>query len=168
MRKPLLKIDTWHDEDYERNNKHEKRVVIVWLSTLIIAFVLWGLFFCLIAKVVHADEEYDTRAIKAIIGEAENQDSQGMLAVACAIRNRGTLKGVYGENAPRVKNHKYSDLTAIMAFVAWNDSELSQSCSFLQGATNWENIKAFGKPKWAYKMKETYRYKDHVFYKGVK
>jgi len=107
----------------------------------------------------------DENAVRAIIGEAENQGYQGMKAVACGIRNRGTLKGVYGLNAPRVKKHKYSEQTEAMALVAWETSSDPDECRFLGGARYWENVKAFGKPTWASKMIETYRHKDHVFYK---
>ncbi|MGN6643385.1 MAG: hypothetical protein ACTHKU_10355, partial [Verrucomicrobiota bacterium] len=42
----------------------------------------------------------DQSAIRAIVGEAANQGYRGMLAVAGAIRNRGTLQGVYGLHNP--------------------------------------------------------------------
>lgn len=38
------------------------------------------------------------QAVNAILGEAANQPYQSMLGIACAIRNRGSLKGVYGAN----------------------------------------------------------------------
>jgi hypothetical protein len=40
----------------------------------------------------------DADAVHAIIGEAGNQSDTAMLAVASALRNRGTLQGVYGVN----------------------------------------------------------------------
>lgn len=104
------------------------------------------------------------RAINAIIGEAENQGYMGQLYVACAIRNRGTLKGVYGENAPRVLGKKYSDVIYLQAETAWKLSATSDSCQDIKGATHWENIKAFGTPYWAKKMHKTFQYLDHVFY----
>ena len=42
-------------------------------------------------------------AVNAIIGEAGNQDYATQLAVACAIRHRGTLQGVFGLTNPVVK-----------------------------------------------------------------
>lgn len=104
----------------------------------------------------------DTATVHAIIGEAENQGYEGMLAVACAIHNRGTLKGVYGLYAKRVLNYSYSQKTLELARTAYNQS-LKEDIT--NGATHWENIGAFGKPYWINSMKETYRYKDHVFYK---
>lgn len=104
----------------------------------------------------------DKDAILAIIGEAENQGGIGMLAVACAIRNRGTLEGVYGIKAKRMINHQYSIATYKLAASAWLSS---QTYDITNGATHWENIRAFGRPYWVRDMVETYRYKDHVFYK---
>lgn len=115
-------------------------------------------------KAAHADEIKESDAIKAIIGEAENQGEQGMLAVAGAIRNRGTLKGVYGLRAPRVKKHLYSKETFFLAQRAW---AISATVDITKGADHWENIKAFGCPKWVKSCIETFRYKDHVFYKEI-
>lgn len=112
----------------------------------------------------HANGISTYRAVNAIIGEAENQGYTGMLAVACAIRNRGTLNGVYGEHAPRVINRKFSEKTTNMAIKAWAESQLHD---ITNGATNWENIKAFGCPSWVKACVEVFRYKDHVFYKEI-
>ena len=56
-------------------------------------------------------------ALNALIGEAGNQSDQAMLAVACALRNRGSLRGVYGVNNP-VVNHASPRLRA-RAAAAW-------------------------------------------------
>jgi hypothetical protein len=97
-------------------------------------------------------------AIRAIIGEASNQGYQGMLAVACGIRNRGTLQGIYGLRA------KHIDKEPIwvwdMAQKAWKESEHNR----IHPATHWENIKAFGRPYWVKDMILVYQYKDHNFY----
>lgn len=105
----------------------------------------------------------DARAINAIIGEAESEGYIGMMAVASAIRNRGTLKGVYGEKAPRVKKHLYSAKTYDMAQTAWWSSAIGQDMT--NGATHWENTKAFGVPYWAKSMVKTVTIGHHVFYR---
>lgn len=99
-------------------------------------------------------------AVKAIMGEASNQGADGMLAVACAIRNRGTLRGVYGVKA----KHIYKEPKQIwdQARAAWRKSA-SFDCT--NGATHWENTKAFGTPTWAKKMQLVYVCKDHRFYR---
>lgn len=132
-------------------------VIIIGILTL---WMVIGLIGCTVAS----ESINNKQAILAIIGEAENQDWEGMYAVACAIRNRGTLKGVYGIYALRVINHKYSKFTYALAELAWHNSEYRKD-DITNGATHWENINAFGKPYWVKDMVETFRYKDHVFYK---
>ena len=100
------------------------------------------------------------QAIKAIVGEAENQGFLGMQAVAEAIRNRGTLDGVYGLKSSRLK--KAPKWVFMQAEKAW---EASESSNLVKGATHWENIKAFGVPYWAKSMKKTATVKDHAFYR---
>lgn len=103
--------------------------------------------------------------IKAIIGEAENQGYTGMLYVACAIRNRGTLHGVYGLSAPRLKRLEATGKIYTQAKQAWEVSKDSPICFDIQGAKYWENTKAFGVPYWAQNMKVVFTYKDHQFFK---
>lgn len=103
------------------------------------------------------------QVILCVIGEAEDQGYDGMLAIAYAIRNRQTLKGVYGCKAKRVINRQYDDLTYKEAKKAWEASASGKDITM--GATHWENIKQFGKPYWVKKMKKTVQIKDHVFYK---
>lgn len=103
-------------------------------------------------------------AVKAILGEAENQGYKGMLAVAVGIRNRGTLRGVYGlkakrPNTPGLIPAEYWKL----ALKAWKESAVKK----LHNADHWENVKAFGTPDWAPSMKEVYRVGDHVFYRAT-
>lgn len=127
----------------------------------------------------------DENVILSIIGEGENQGYDGMIALAWAIHNRGTLKGVYGLHAPRVIHQKYTHRIYLDAKKAWEAvkkmAEWQQAgcvivrrhkmknvpCHYdpTEGATHWENINAFGKPYWVNSMNETYRLKDHVFYK---
>lgn len=48
---------------------------------------------------------------------------------------------------------------------AWAESETKDVTN---GATMWENIGAFGRPKWADKMEIAYSYKDHIFFREVR
>lgn len=101
------------------------------------------------------------KAVIAILGEAEDQGYKGMLAVAVGIRNRGTLKGVYGlraerPNTPGMIPAKYWK----MAEKAWAESERNR----IHNADHWENIKQFGKPFWVKGMKKICTIGDHVFY----
>ena len=101
----------------------------------------------------------ESKAVRAIIGEASNQGYQGMLAVAVGIRNRNTLKGVYGLNAKHID--KEPMWVWEQAKKAWKESETNR----IHSGTHWENIKEFGTPYWVKGMVEVYRYKDHIFYK---
>lgn len=73
-------------------NQHRLLIVVVSLATLLL-----GLLASRAATITTA------QAVDAIIGEAGNQSFTTQVAVACAIRNRGTLQGVYGVSNPVVK-----------------------------------------------------------------
>jgi hypothetical protein len=111
----------------------------------------------------HTADIPDDLAVKAIMGEASNQGYKGMLAVAGAIHNRGTLKGVYGVKARHI--YKEPQWVWAMAKKAWLESATND---ITNGATHWENIKAFGKPYWVKSMVKVFEYKDHIFYKESK
>ena len=115
---------------------------------------------CFLWSATGRAEVNPSQAIQAIVGEAENQGLTGMTAVAEAIRNRGTLKGVYGVKSPRLK--KAPKWVFAMAREAW---EKSQKTNLTNGATHWENTKAFGAPYWVSSMQKTATVKDHVFYR---
>lgn len=87
-----------------------------------------------------------------------------MLSVACAIKNRGTLKGVYGLKNPRVTKKLYNNKTFRIAKQSWQEAQIPENCSFIKGADHWENIKTYGTPSWTKNMKRVYEHKDHVFY----
>lgn len=117
----------------------------------------WGLavglvFLVASCGVVHASSIKDEDAIRAIVGEASGEGKDGMRAIASAIRNRGTLKGVYGLKA------KHCDREPAwvwaMAKQAWEDSA---EHDFANGATHWEGA-VFKVPYWV---------KDFVLVKRV-
>lgn len=105
-------------------------------------------------------------AVRAIIGEASGEGYKGMLAVASAIRNRGTLKGVYGVNAKHVD--KEPSWVWDMARKAWNESEFNR----VHSGDCWASIHV--DKKWLAKMrssssfKEVYVYNSHVFFQELK
>jgi hypothetical protein len=108
------------------------------------------------------------RAVDAIIGEAESLGYSGMFNIACAIRNRGHLRGVYGERAPRVVKRLYSAATRQAAVKAW---ALSATADTTKGADHWAS-KSLDRA-WEAKMikagyRKTYEDKGHVFYKSTK
>jgi len=114
----------------------------------------------------------EEKAIMAIVGEAEGEPYAGKVALAYALKNRGKLDGVYGYKAISLRSgafwrgkRKITPRTIKEAKNAWNWANSYPDLDPTKGADHWENIKAFGKPKWAYSMKETYRVGSHVFYR---
>jgi len=103
----------------------------------------------------------EAQAVRAIIGEASNQGARGMLAVAAAIRNRGTLRGVYGLRAKHVDAQP--GWVWARARTAW---AMSATNDITDGADHWESVKAFGTPYWAKSMRHTVTIGDHKFYKA--
>ena len=117
----------------------------------------WGLsvglvFLAASCGVVHASVIKDDDAIRAIVGEASGEGKDGMRAIASAIRNRGTLKGVYGLKAKHAD--KEPAWVWAMAKQAWEDSA---EHDFANGATHWEGT-VFKAPYWV---------KDFVLVKRV-
>ena len=97
--------------------------------------------------------------VRAIIGEAASEGYEGMLAVGEAIRNRGTLKGVYGVKAKFVD--KEPEWVWQLAKKAWDASE---SSNIVGGATHWESTD-FPVPYWAKDMETSAHIGKHKFYR---
>ena len=101
---------------------------------------------------------------KAIMGEAGGQDYSEKLAIACAIRNRGTLRGVYGLNSKT----SYPPEVWQESGKAWAESEYHDVTG---GASHWlsnwdlEHSRA-SLIAWRYTMKETLRTENFTFYKA--
>ena len=101
--------------------------------------------FCLLAAallLVHLPARGETRhiikdadAIRAIVGEAGGEGHPGMLAVACAIRHRGTLRGVYGLTNSSIY-HQSAKIWR-QARAAWAESTSKDT---VRGATHWGTI----------------------------
>lgn len=119
------------------------------------------IFLMLSATTASAAEINKERFINAIIGEAEGGGLDGMRCVASAIRNRGTLKGVYGEHSKRVKNRLYNSRTFVLAVQAYEES---RTFDYSFGATHWEGV-SFKTPYWAKDMVVTTVCGGNRFYK---
>lgn len=119
-----------------------------------------ALFFFFLCTQVKAEEISEEVGIKCIMGEGRNQGYDGLLALSFALKNRGTINGVYGCKAVFKEPQWVWDL----AKKAWRDTQFKPDVTL--GADHWENIKAFGTPRWASSMKQTIIIKDHVFYKS--
>jgi hypothetical protein len=129
------------------------------LSAVVLTSLIAGAF---VPNPAHAAEVPESLAIKAIVGEASGEGYRGMLAVAGAIRNRGSLQRIYGINAPHVRNEP--KWVWSLARRAWAESRYRDlSC----GGTDWESTD-FPVPYWAKGMIVTARIGKHIFYKTEK
>lgn len=151
----ILKVRRAHDSNIKEMEKRTEYNAFMLAGCVLVALVLM----CCCAKGCKAYTDQD--AINAVIGEAEGEGYNGMLAVSGAIRNRGTLHGVYGLHAPRVTGHKYSLNTLQLATRAWNDS---MHIDASHGAKYWEGT-AFPLPYWARNMQVTAIIGNQKFFK---
>lgn len=123
----------------------------------LIAFIIWSFF---IAGKVYCAEIPEDKAVIAVYGEALH-NYQAEYALACALRNRGSLKGVYGVD------QKPSEEGYQLASKAWNDSE--NGIDVTNGATHWlsDYDLEHCKPQFTefrFKMKETlYQGRTHFY-----
>lgn len=99
-------------------------------------------------------------AARAIIGEAASENYQTKLAIASAIRNRGTLAGVLGyRNWKMVARQPESVFEA--ANRAWSESKTNNT---VHGATHFE-CRRFKTPYWARRLKPVATVGRFDFYK---
>lgn len=148
------------DESMEDRGVKGYPMVRVWLIVAPVILVM-TIVFC--GRVGHAAEINDADAIKAIMGEASNQGFEGMTAIGEAIRNRGSLNGVYGLTARHI--YKEPSWVWVQAEKAWKASKTS---NLTHGSRHWENIRAFGTPYWAKGHQPVVTIKDHAFYNDIK
>jgi hypothetical protein len=102
----------------------------------------------------------DKNCIKAAMGEARGEGYKGLLAICCAIRNRGSLKGVYGTKA-KFKEPKW---VWKLAKKAWKESKAKR----IHSGDHWGSIhcdKAWLKQMRAKGFTRVYSYRGHIFYK---
>lgn len=125
----------------------------------LLSFFVLAIFF-LLSSTVHASQISEDKAVRILVGEAANQGEIGMICVAEVLRKKGSTQGFYGLNAKH--SHKEPAWVWAQARKAWASS---LHTNYTQGANHFENIKAFGCPSWAKNCVQTFKYKDHVFYK---
>lgn len=108
--------------------------------------------------------------IKAIVGEASDQGYQGMLGVACAIRNRmqmsyyrdDMLQGVYGVNAKHI--NKESPEIFTLAKKAWAESAIRNIIGHAYVWGTDSDIQKFKAQSWFQNMAPVIKIGEHTFY----
>jgi hypothetical protein len=127
------------------------------LGAIILACIL--ILSAFLAGKACADEIPEAVAVRVLIGEAGNQGFHGMVCVGEVLRHRGSTKGFYGLKAKHVDQQP--SWVWEQAKRAWRASATTNHTNH---ATHFENVKAFGTPRWAHSMKIVYKYKDHTFF----
>jgi hypothetical protein len=128
---------------------------VFWL--LIWLFLFW-------AMTCPARAYTNEEAIKAIIGEAESEPYIGKVAIGEVIRKRGSLKGIYGINAPRVRQVKYSHKCYLEAQKAWYASITSDYSHKSEGWGNANDLIKFKRSKWFKKCYIVCKIGNHYFW----
>jgi hypothetical protein len=75
---------------------------------------------CLLTASGYCGQLNPAQCVKAIVGEASSETYKTQVAIAAVIRNRGSLKGVYGIHSPHIKRE--SKQTFAKAEKAWTES----------------------------------------------
>lgn len=102
----------------------------------------------------------EAKAVRAILGEAGGTGFKGMLAVACALRHRGTFHGVYGLNNPVVdRQPAWAWKLARRAWLA------SRKQDTVAGANHWGNAQDVAKGTFA-GMQFTVAVGGNYFFRG--
>lgn len=99
----------------------------------------------LIASTLTCSAVTEANAVKAIFGEAGQRSYQAQLVVASCIRNRGTLKGVYGLTNADAMSKRQMDI----ARQAWRESKTNRvtKCKFFGCATDAGYFESIGMHK---------------------
>lgn len=105
-------------------------------------------------------------AVRVIVAESADQSFWTMTGVGEVIRHRGAIKGfsVLKKDLELFYRQQPAG-TRSKAQTAWLFSRLT---NLTQGATHFENVKAFGAPPWEHEMRKTVHMGDLQFYRRKK
>lgn len=112
------------------------------------------------------DPSKEKTYVEIVVTEAAGEGKEGCLAVAEVLRNRGwSTQGFAGllRNDRFLARQPRSVLNTARECLRIAES----GSNTVRGATHFENIRAFGKPKWAHAMKEICTVGRHTFYKEL-
>ena len=129
------------------------------------AFFLANLLASLVvfAAIAHAEP---TMIEQVIVGEAANQGYDGLYAVGCVLRNRRWR--INGFSASKRKDLYAFYLRQPAQVKRWATEIVARlhhdGVDTTDGASHFENVRAFGLPKWARSMRITARIGDQVFF----
>ena len=131
--------------------------------------ILTLLLICGCDDPAYSEEITTEKAVSCILGESRGEGKIGIEAMAQALRNRGTVTGVFGCGADFSKELAYIKAKGldVIARNAW----LAGKNDLVHGADHWGGVQVDG--KWIAKMRksgfiQTAKIGNTVFYKGVK
>jgi hypothetical protein len=161
VRKLLSGSDYDSGKFYIKENQKERKVLFVYI---VLGLLAWALLFWFFYSfdMTQAKAYTEQEAVQTIVGEASNQGFTGMVAVAEVIRHSKNLKGFYGLHAA----HNAHEPVWVWqrAQLAWAKSKYT---NLTKGANHFENIHSFGCPYWIKSCVETFRWKDHIFFREI-
>ena len=135
----------------------------------------WGAGWIILAAVIlwrpapsFADykPELEGTYVAILVSEAGNQGFGGMLGVAEVLRNRKwKLAGFCGLRRKGLHHFVSRQPRRVLRDARRAIEKARHGSDTVMGARHFENVKAFGKPRWARSMKQVAVVKDHIFFK---
>lgn len=143
-------------------NAHRSATILFWCMTLA-SLILWVSLIASCERMpAYGSEIEEEQAVRAVLGEAAGEGYWGMLAVSSALRNRGTLQGVYGVTARHIDQEPA--WVWDLAKKAWRESAHKD---VVAGGTHWGSVHC--DRKWLARMEKTMvrtaRVGNHIFFK---
>lgn len=167
--KELRQLRRSWDNEPDNTQKMGLNPFIMAILAIIMLLAMSGVVFAKNAPIKDVD------AVRAILGEAENESMIGKIAIGEVIRTRGGFKGIYGYNAVKYVNGRYyrgkraiSPTIAVQALKAW---KLSANTNYALNAQGWGNasdLKVFARQSWWRNCAIVAKIGDHYFWKVKK
>ena len=104
--------------------------------------------------------------VEIILTEAVGEGEAGMLGVAEVLRNRHWSTAGFAGIRRQDKKHFLQELNQESRRLAGRCLQRARGgSSTVHGATHFENVEAFGMPKWAKGMKRVVKLGSHTFFR---
>lgn len=149
------------------DNEHNHHINPLAIAAMTL-FLMYALYSIAYAENSHIT---DIQAVRAILGESENEPFIGMVALGEVIRTRGSMKGIYGYNAVKYVNGRYyrgkreiSPTIAVQALKAWRASISTNYALKAQGWGSEADLRVFKKQSWFKKCHVVTKIGAHYFW----
>lgn len=163
--KELRQLRRSWDNEPDNTQKMGLNPFIMAILAIIMLLAMSGVVFAKNAPIKDVD------AVRAILGESENEPYIGMIAIGEVIRKRGGFKGIYGYNAIKYVNGRYyrgkreiSPTIAVQALKAWRASISTNYALKAQGWGSEADLRVFKKQSWFKKCHVVTKIGAHYFW----